>query len=166
MSDRGEQYADGGFGGGDKIHYPSTERKAAIDREWKTKPHILTYIVDPTDDELRGHWQVKCQNHGADRECAVWYEKQGPCECECDACREGVHEDCDEDYIEEVGTKWCKAEPRDECWYEHVMSHVGAEGFAFARRAKWRVYVELRGCSFEEPVDVIPLSAETVLTEH
>jgi hypothetical protein len=67
-----------------------------------------------------------------------------------------VHGDCESDYIEDIGTKWCDARPVDECWFQHALAavhwrellDVGHEG------VQARIPVKLHGNSWEEPIEV------------
>ena len=100
---------------------------------------------------------VECPNTGPERECGSWREttRGEPCICTCDGCvadgPDVPHHDCDQDAIEDIGPKWCKARPENECWYVHALREVGA---ADMLAGELRVPVKLSGYSWEEPIDV------------
>jgi len=87
-------------------------------------------------------------------DCTTWTADGSPCICDCDACRDGNHADCQSSYVDEIGHQWCEARPMGLCFYTHVLAEVGVEmlnvtGFL---NASWPV--EVSGHGWDESIDV------------
>lgn len=120
--------------------------------------HVLTLSLasDKYSTELQA--SIKCNVEGPDKACAVWYSNdRGECLCRCVGCEAGNHDDCDQEWIPEVGQKWCKSHPSsDECIYELAMGEVGAEMLraSEAFSASWPVHLHF--VSWDECIEVRP----------
>lgn len=87
-------------------------------------------------------------------ECTGWVESLPgePCLCDCDPCREGDHGDCESEYVENIGIKWCQARPSGECWYAHAMNEVDMDAYTAPVPIVLDVAVNLIDYSWDEPI--------------
>jgi len=127
-----------------------------------TGPHHELVIHIDRDGDV--NVTIHCPHTGADRPCASWRDDAESCICTCEACVDGEHADCDSNYIEDIGRKWCDARPLDECWFQHAIATVdwrdmldfGHEG------VQARIPVKLHGNSWEEPIEVEAIAQREV----
>lgn len=121
-----------------------------------TRPHheLVVNIVDDATIMVT----LACPHTSNLRPCASWRERDPDelCICECKACTEGDHENCNSDYVEDIGRKWCDARPVDECWYQNAVAQVGwQEMLDFGHDGvQARIPVRLHGGSWEAPIEV------------
>jgi hypothetical protein len=120
-----------------------------------TEIHLATFNV--SQDGYFG-MKIACPHEslGAERPCATWTENRDePYICECDACKEGDHECCEEEWVEGIGRKWCDCRPMDACWYQFMASEVGPEAFDFGRDGiSFTLPVKFSGGSPDDPIEV------------
>lgn len=120
-----------------------------------------THILELTlDDEGYVRYKVICPfPDGPDRPCASWAEKlpDEPCTCECESCKEGDHENCESDYIDDIGTMDCQAKRiPNECWYAQYVNAVGREVLSFPNEMVVSIPVTLTGYGSDSPIEVTP----------
>ena len=123
---------------------------------------LVITLVDYADVRL----SVACPHTGTDRPCASWRatEVGETCICTCEACVDGAPGDCESDYIEDIGHKWCDARPLDECWYQDAVAHADWRDMLTFSRAgvQARIPVRLHGGSWEEPIEVEAVTTQEV----
>jgi len=120
-------------------------------------PHVLVLHIDE-----RGYTQVsvECPHDSIDRPCGTWEQKAKgePCTCSCLPCVEEDHDDCESDYVAEVGRKHCQCDPINECWFHHAVSEVGTEMLSLPKGGlTFRVPAHMSGQGWDDAIDVDPL---------
>jgi hypothetical protein len=127
-------------------------------------PHTLRLRAD--DDGYAPTWSIGCPHiHVVDDtatapypvpDCEAWTTTPAAnqCICDCDDCLDGNHDDCQTDYVEDVGNKWCQARPTGECFYSHAIREVGTDIMRLVGDfdAEWKV--TLTGNGWEEPIEI------------
>jgi hypothetical protein len=128
-------------------------------RDEQTPPEELHVIRLTIEDEGYVMMRVECPHEalGVNRPCCTWMEKarDEECICTCDACQQGDHDDCDQEYVPMIGRMWCQVRPIDQCWYAHMASEIGMEAFNFGR-ATFTITAPVRfiGGTVEDAIDV------------
>jgi hypothetical protein len=104
---------------------------------------------------------VECPYDSIDRPCGTWQQKPkgAPCTCACEACAADNHDDCDSEWIAEVGRKDCQCDPVNECWYNHAVAEVGTEMLRLPKEGlTFRVPAHMFGAGWDDPIDVDPVT--------
>lgn len=107
---------------------------------------------------------VECPYDSIGRPCGTWQQKakDAPCTCACEACAADNHDDCDSEWVAEVGRKDCQCDPVNECWYDHAVAEVGTEMLRLPKEGlTFRVPAHMFGAGWDDPIDVDPVTAST-----
>lgn len=91
--------------------------------------HVMTLNVSE-DGCLKVTLKCLDEHLGAARPCASWIESK-TCACECDECASNNHDECEEDYVAEIGKKWCASIPIDQCNFQEWIDAASLEVLDF-----------------------------------